>query len=654
MTVAGKTQAVGHMEKINDCLMFAIASIRRNRLFCPAMGDSMRKIADLMDVRRFFRAGAGLAALAAALAASPAAAQNIDTTGSAVGDIQPWGVPDTATYGQTIVPTSGQTDLKSFTFFVQQLSGGSVQFKAYVYQWTGTNITGPALFASAEMASPTGAGLLPVTINTGNVHLTPGLTYALFLTTSGVTNLTSGLYRWRLATQSAYPAGTYIYENNGTDFSRLFSPWDCPDGCGALSSFIALFGPSFPNFLSFATTGSQFGVASGLVNAANANPNSPVVAALANVDAASGAAVLDQLSGAGIAATQNAGFQQSQQFGSTLNDAALFWLNGGNDTNGVTVGAPAAPLAYAAAPKRAKFPMAVRDAAVQPPTRTWRAWLTGFGGAGNFSGNRALGTAAQGTSYYGGAFGLDYQLLPSMLVGAAVGLSEGRFSVGSLSTSGSVSGVHVGGYTAATFGRSYAIGGATYSWLRNSTSRSVGGIGGVPVETDVASFRSEAVRVRTEVGHRFGLGGFGLTPFGGFELAHLTSDSFAERGWSATGPALFSLAYAAQSAYSAQSSLGARVERRFDLGGGMTLTPTASLAWTHEFVTRRQASAALIFLPGAAWQVEGARPSRDGARVKAGLDLALNGFASINAGFDGDFAGASRSYGGKGGLKIRW
>lgn len=86
----------------------------------------------------------------------------------------------------------------------------------------------------------------------------------------------------------------------------------------------------------------------------------------------------------------------------------------------------------------------------------------------------------------------------------------------------------------------------------------------------------------------------------------------------------------------------------------MALTPTASLAWTHEFLTRRQASAALVFLPGAAWQVEGARPSRDGARVKAGLDLALNGFASINAGFDGDFAGASRSYGGRGGVKIRW
>lgn len=464
-----------------------------------------------------------MAALAAALATSPVIAQtiDIDTTGSATGQVSPWGVPDTATYGETITPTSIQTNLKSFTFFLTPTSGGPVQYQAYVYQWTGTAITGSALFASSILTSPSGPGETAVTITTPGVRLTAGTKYVLFFTTSGVTNPTNGLANWRLANASAYTNGGFVYVNNGTNFSKLFSAWDCSDACGLLTSFIATFGPSFPNFpnfLSFATTGSQFGVASGLANAANANPNSPVVAALANVDAASGAAVLDQLSGAGVAASQNAGFQQSQQFGSTLNDAALFWLNGGNDTNGVTVGAPAAPLAYAAAPKRAKFPMAVRDAAVQPPTRTWRAWLTGFGGAGAFSGNRALGTAAQGASYYGGAFGLDYQLLPSVLVGAAVGLSEGRFSVGSLSTSGSVSGVHVGGYTAATFGRSYAIGEATYSWLRNSTTRSVGGIGGVPVETNVASFGSEAVRVRTEVGHRFSLGGFGLTPFGGSSL----------------------------------------------------------------------------------------------------------------------------------------
>ena len=50
--------------------------------------------------------------------------------------------------------------------------------------------------------------------------------------------------------------------------------------------------------------------------------------------------------------------------------------------------------------------------------------------------------------------------------------------------------------------------------------------------------------------------------------------------------------------------------------------------------------------------VDGARPARDAAQVKAGGELLIGPRTAIYADFDGEFARASQLYGGKGGVKI--
>jgi hypothetical protein len=52
-------------------------------------------------------------------------AQNIDTLSQWNGTtfISSWGVPNTATYGQTFTPTNNQTRLSGFTFELAQQSG---------------------------------------------------------------------------------------------------------------------------------------------------------------------------------------------------------------------------------------------------------------------------------------------------------------------------------------------------------------------------------------------------------------------------------------------------------------------------------------------------------------------------------------------------
>jgi len=170
--------------------------------------------------------GVALLALSA-----PASAQIIDTNPqwNGITFISSWGVPNTATSGQTITPTGAQTRLSSFTFQLNQQSGTAPQYQAFVYQWDATNqrITGSALFASSVFTAPSGATFTPVTINTGNVVLTPGQQYVLFLTTSTITGQPPGSYRYgALTNNTAYGGGQFVFQNNGTTFNQLSAnPW---------------------------------------------------------------------------------------------------------------------------------------------------------------------------------------------------------------------------------------------------------------------------------------------------------------------------------------------------------------------------------------------------------------------------------------------
>jgi hypothetical protein len=155
----------------------------------------------------------------------PASAQIIDTTPRWNGTsfISSWGIPNTATYGQTITPTAGQTRLSSFTFQLNRTSGTAPQYQAFVYQWDPTNqrIIGPALFGSSVFTAP-GAGFSPVTINTGNVALTPGQQYVLFLTTSTIVGQPNSSYRYgALTNNTTYTGGQFVFQNNGTNFNQL-------------------------------------------------------------------------------------------------------------------------------------------------------------------------------------------------------------------------------------------------------------------------------------------------------------------------------------------------------------------------------------------------------------------------------------------------
>ena len=248
-------------------------------------------------------------------------------------------------------------------------------------------------------------------------------------------------------------------------------------------------------------------------------------------------------------------------------------------------------------------------------------------------------------------------MTPNYLAGVAVGGSDGEFSVPNRSTFGSTTGGHIAFYDLATFGAFYGASSTSASFFQNRTTRNVAGFGGLASETERGDFSSHEFRSRIEFGRQFaGLAGLGsvgtITPFVALEIADLRTDGFGEQ--TIAGPGLFRLNVSGQSVADVPSFVGLRFSRVTPLGDGMVLKPTLQLAYVHEFAPYRSQFAGIASLPGAVFLVDGARPARDSAQVKAGFELAVGPRTAIFANFDGEFSGVDQLYAGKGGVRYLW
>jgi hypothetical protein len=144
--------------------------------------------------------------------------------------VTPWGTVAsgaTPTYGETFVDPAGNPLLQSMTFEIQNTSGSAIPFQAYVYNWTGTALTGSAVFASAPMTVPSAPGFQAVTVPTFSAQLVPGNQYIAMFSTIGDDGTTTGVAAWGLMQNppgdNAYVNGTFVFNNN-TTFPPLFTP----------------------------------------------------------------------------------------------------------------------------------------------------------------------------------------------------------------------------------------------------------------------------------------------------------------------------------------------------------------------------------------------------------------------------------------------
>ncbi|MFB6448920.1 autotransporter outer membrane beta-barrel domain-containing protein [Bradyrhizobium tunisiense] len=536
-----------------------------------------------------------------------AQAQNIDTMSQWDGTqfISSWGVPNTATYGQTFTPTGAQSRLSGFTFQLYQTSGTAPQYQAFVYAFDpGTQrITGSALFSSGIFTAPSGASFQTVSINTGSVVLSPGQQYVLFLTTSTVTGQANGSYRWGSVANTAIPNGQFVFQNNGTNFAQLSSA-----GWSNIGQDLAM-----QAFLSAGNTGEN------------------------------------------ILQAQTGAFQLGNSYLSLLTDPFA--------TNKVTA---TGAMNYAG---EKPVPPAVRSAfgayMKAPPPQVayvprWDVWGAAFGGANTTGGIAAAGTSDIYTRVGGVAAGADYRFTADSLIGFSLAGGNINWSV-----SPAVGGAGgAGGGTSDTFmagvygkygtGPGYISAAATYTnyWVGTTRSTFVG------VDQFKADYNAQGWGGRIEGGYRVGqYWNVNWTPYGAIQGQAYRTGDIAETQTLGAGAGALALAVAGRTATAYRGEVGLRTDRILPIDNGGQLNLFGKIAYAHDEISNPAGTLGFVGLGGlggAPFTVFGTAPARDLALTTGGAEWRTSNGISFLMKFDGEFGDRSQTYSGTGRIRYTW
>lgn len=153
-----------------------------------------------------------LLGIAAAVSlATAASAATIDTLAGQNSAISSWGLPNTASYGQTFTLDT-DASLTDVLFRINDY-GNAVSYDLHVLAWDGTRASGSSL-GSVSGTTAGVVGMRDVSIATGGFTLGAG-SYVAFLqaTSRGMTSWGS------VAMSDAYSGGEFVFQNNGGDTS---------------------------------------------------------------------------------------------------------------------------------------------------------------------------------------------------------------------------------------------------------------------------------------------------------------------------------------------------------------------------------------------------------------------------------------------------
>jgi hypothetical protein len=170
---------------------------------------------------------------------APAQARVVTRTVNTIDDwdgstiVAEFGVPNTATYGQTMrVPVTRTTRLQKFSFVVKLPT--TLQFTGYVYRWNGHHAVGARKWSSQARTTASAGAFQVITFRPNGLRLRAGARYVLFVSVSQNYVASSGVGVFaQPQNQDLYSGGQFVYINNGTDESQwLTTDWDPGFGGG--------------------------------------------------------------------------------------------------------------------------------------------------------------------------------------------------------------------------------------------------------------------------------------------------------------------------------------------------------------------------------------------------------------------------------------
>jgi autotransporter-associated beta strand protein len=226
----------------------------------------------------------------------------------------------------------------------------------------------------------------------------------------------------------------------------------------------------------------------------------------------------------------------------------------------------------------------------------------------------------------GGLVGGDYRLDEQTAAGAFLGYVDGAATIAGGGSVDSQS-LRGGGYLTARregFRTDLSAGAAVDAF---STNRDISLLS----RTAAGSPKGVELDCDAQTSYELQAGPGALAPFVGVSYERLTVDAFTEGGAGA-----LDLSVGRQVAESVRSQLGAKLRRRFDLGG-FVATPFVSLGWGREYANQSRAiEAQFASGAGAAFSVQTADVARNAALVGVGFDIGGRGNWAVRLAYAGD------------------
>lgn len=285
------------------------------------------------------------------------------------------------------------------------------------------------------------------------------------------------------------------------------------------------------------------------------------------------------------------------------------------------------------------------NAFATPPQRTWGMWIAGFGDRSVTRGSAARGTHTRTSDLLGGALGIDYYPDPDTTIGIAGGVSGTRFGLSDNFGSGTMNTYHAAIHARREFDPAYLAGALAYGYSNVSTQRTVTVAG---IDRFAARFGAHNVGGHIETGYRLGW----ITPY-----AALRAQSFRTPAYSETtvaGASTFAVDYAARTATSLRSELGAEVQWSDTFNEDTTVLLRLRGAWARELSSSTTLSASFQSVAGTSFILDGAKPHRDSLLVSASAEFRMRGNFYVGGSVNGRLARNAHSYGGAIRLGYTW
>jgi outer membrane autotransporter protein len=263
-------------------------------------------------------------------------------------------------------------------------------------------------------------------------------------------------------------------------------------------------------------------------------------------------------------------------------------------------------------------------AAALPGTLPEGAWFRGIGGFASVNGSS---TAPGFTGSTGGFLtGYDRPVAPNLYLGVAGGYLHSNIDEHSTS-SGTEESARFNVYGGLLAGPSLfsATAGYAHDWF--DTTRGLAGIG-----TASQSHSGNEATVAAQWSLPLPIAGYGggiatLTPKAGIQYLHLSEDAFGE-----TGAGGFDLGNSGHGTDSLQPYIGAALSQKFVTASGAQITPELRLGYAHDVFDSRLLT--VTSAGGAAFPVEGVKPSRDQLSAGIGITMAAGPCLSLYADYD--------------------